>query len=206
MSSITTIRISHEHGFIDIECLEEALEVNNLNSSFEIVQVGNKFQLNASQTTRDGNTSQIAANLKTQLNSAINTLLPTYTRLLAIKDFNSRKFILKNESTTSAGLVLKFEKATSLREGGQFERVVVTIRDDHTLTTDAINFKGRSCLDATRPFEAKIGKVIKREMKPESNLGIKRKTDTQDRQKHKLWVMKLENSPDNTFTTFGIIG
>jgi len=186
LSSLTTIRITHEQGFFNKECLEEALKVHKLNSSFEITQLGNKFQLRSSLTTKDGNKNSIEASLLQNLNNAVKTILPTYTRLLAIKDFESRKFRLIKESHTSEGNVLLFEKAATLKEGGEFQRLIVTIRNDNTLTIDAVNFTGRSCIEATKPFETKVGKVIKRDMKPEAKVGIQQKASKQERERLRL--------------------
>ncbi len=186
LSSITTVRISHEQGFINLECLEEALKIHNLFLSFQIIKVKDKYQLNAITSTRDGNKRKIEESLKNQLNSAVIQILPTYIRLLAIKDFESRNFIFKNESNTSVGKLLVFEKSSSLREGGEFQRILITIREDNTLTIDAVNFVGRTCLETTRPFESKIGKVLKREMKLEANIFTRKKTETQNKQKLRI--------------------
>ncbi len=186
MSSLTTIRISHKHGFLSKECLEESLEVHNLQNSVDIEQLGRFFRLVTSTRTRAGNRSRAEEQLQSVLDNTINQILPTYTRLLAIKEFEAKKFVLKSEKSTSEGEVLIFEKSASLQEGGKFERLIVTIRHDNTLTVDAVNFTGRKCLDTTGSFEAKIGKVIKREMKPESSVSKQNKIEAQDRQRLRI--------------------
>ena len=186
MSSLTTIRLSHQHGFLSLECLEESLIEHNIQKTFEIVQVGQYYQLTSSTTTRDGNKKRIEENLLNVLDNIIIQILPTYTRLLAISEFKHKKFDLKSEKTTSEGRVLIFEKSSSLMEGGKFVRFIVTLRPYNTLTVDAINFTGRKCLDTTGSFESKIGKVIKREMKSEANVSAQGRTETQDRQRLRI--------------------
>jgi len=186
MSSLTTIRISHKHGFLSKECLEESLKVHDLQTSVEIEQNGRFFQLITGTRTTAGKRRSTEEHLQSVLDNTVNQILPTYTRLLAIKEFEAKKFVLKNEKTTSEGKVITFEKSASLKEGGKFERLIVTIRPDNTLTVDAVNFTGRKCLDTTGSFEAKIGKVIKRKMKPESNVSKQNKIETLDRQRLRI--------------------
>ena len=167
MSSITRIRISHAQGFKNKECLEEALAIHDLGSMFAVERVGDKYQLNASLAARHGNKQQLEESLRKSLDEVVETILPTYTKLLATDDFGSKGFYLKRETKNLEEETLVFEKINSFSEKGLPEQIVVKIRYDYRLTLDTSNFVGKKCLDTTKQFEDNIGQVIGREMKPE---------------------------------------
>lgn len=168
MSSLTRIKINHEQGFKNKECLEEALTIHDLGSMFAITRVGDKYQLNASLAPRGRDRLKVETSLKEQLNEVVRTILPTYTKLLATDDFGSKGFYLKRETRNLTEEVLVFEKPNPIGERGKPEQVIIKIRTDYILTLDTRNFTGKKCLDATKQFEDNIGQVIGREMKPES--------------------------------------
>ena len=98
MSSLTRIKINHEQGFMNKECLEEALTIHDLGSMFAIVRVGDKYQLNASLDARNENKLKMEISLKKRLDEVVRTIFPTYTKLLATDDFGSKGFYLKREA------------------------------------------------------------------------------------------------------------
>ena len=67
MSSVTKIRITHEQGFASKECLEEALTIHDLRSGFHITRVGDKYQLNTSSSSSDGDKLKMENDLKKRL-------------------------------------------------------------------------------------------------------------------------------------------
>lgn len=46
------------------------------------------------------------------------------------------------------------------------KEIIITVKPDGTTEIEAKGYKGRSCLEATKPFEEKLGIVEKRKMKP----------------------------------------
>lgn len=186
MSSITVIKVQHQLGFVDLECLEKSLDINNLLNQVTIQQQEGKYTLLLTQSARNGQATRVKAELEHQLEKIIKSILPEYLKLLSIKDFEAKKFTLKREKKESDGLLLVFERTKALKDGGDFERLLVKIRDDNTVTIDAVNFTGRKCLDTTKSFENKIGKVIRRDMKPESKVKITQSEKTRDKQRLRL--------------------
>ncbi len=186
MSSITVIKIQHNLGFVDLECLEKSLEKNKFYNQVTIQQLAGKYTLSMSQRATNSQSSKIRAELEKQMEIIIAGILPDYVRFLSIKDFEAKKFSLKREKQESDGLLLVFERTKSLKDGGEFERLLVKIRDDNTVTIDAVNFAGRKCLDTTKSFENKVGKVIKRDMKPESKVKTSQNDKTRDRQQLRI--------------------
>ncbi len=165
---MTRIKISHEQGFKNKECLEEALAIHYLGSVYTIARVGDKYQLNTSSTARNGNKLEVETSLKKRLSEVVRAILPTYSTLLATKDFSSKGFYLKKEIIGLDEKLLVFEKTNPIGERGKPEQIIIKIRTDYILTLDTRNFTGRKCLDATKQFEDSIGQVIEREMKSES--------------------------------------
>ncbi|MCE7747820.1 MAG: DUF2997 domain-containing protein [Candidatus Heimdallarchaeota archaeon] len=168
MSSVTKIRITHEQGFASKECLEEALTIHDLRSGFHITRVGDKYQLNTSSSSRDGDKLKMENDLKKRLDEIVSIILPTYTRLLATDDFNSKGFFLKRNSKDMSEETLVFQRINSFSEKDVPEQIIIKIRRDYNLTIDTNNFTGKKCLETTKQFEDKIGQVIHREMKPET--------------------------------------
>lgn len=185
MSSLTTIKMKHKLGFVCRESLEGALKAHNisLDSELAIIESQGKFQLTSSKQVRNGQVQLTSEQLTTKLDEIVKKILPAYTRLLAIKDFQAQNFSLVRERSEREGQILVFEREKSLVEGGQFERLIVTIRPDQTLTIDAENFTGRSCLDATGGFENRIGRVVSRELKPEYQMTRQSSSNLQNRTK-----------------------
>ena len=164
---MTMIKITHEQGFTNKECLEEALATHGFLSKFAIVGVGDKYQLNITQSRRDVNRTIVENELKKELDEAIKTILPTYTKLLATDDFNAKGFYLKRETKDLEEETLVFEKIHAFSEKDVPEQIIIKIRRDYNLTVDTQNFTGNKCRETTRNFEDAIGQVIWREMKPE---------------------------------------
>ncbi len=162
------IRITHEQGFASKECLEEALEMHNLLSGITIIKEGDKYQLHAILSEREGDKLKMEESLKNELEKVVEIILPTYTRLLATEDFGIKGFKLKEEKRNTQEEVLIFER--NIRLDGQYipEQIVLRIKGIYGLNVETKNFRGKNCLHATKSFEEDIGQVIHREMKPEA--------------------------------------
>jgi len=171
---MTRIQITHKHGFTSRECLEEALATHNLLSQFAIARVGDKYQLNATLSSRDVNREMLENELKKKLDEAIKTILPTYTKLLATDDFNGKGFYLKRETKDIVEETLVFEMINAFSEKDVPEQIILKIRNDYSLTIETKNFTGSKCRETTKHFEDDIGQVIYREMKPEAATNSRR--------------------------------
>ena len=188
MSQMTRIRITHEQGFKSKECLQRSLEMHYLSSSCRIIQEGDKYQLNLTLSVRDRNNLLLEKNLKEKLRTIVETILPTYTKLLAKSDFEIKGFNLKEEKQEAKEKEMIFER--KVRIDGEYipEQITLKIRGNDSLTIDTQNFRGKSCLHATSSFEEDIGQVIHREMKPESATNTRRVVDREVQDKRLLEI------------------
>ena len=147
MSQMTRIRITHEQGFASRECLEEALASHGLLTMVSILRVGDKFQLDKTIRSRDVNRVKLETELKKELDRVVQTIIPTYTKLLATDDFNEQGFYLKRTMQDVDEELLIFEKIHCFSERNVPEQIVLRIRKDYTLDLETLRFTGNKCVD-----------------------------------------------------------
>ena len=62
-SSIVTVKVTHEKGFVNLECLKKALSYHNLSNEFEIVQQENRYYLSSSDRGNQHVLNQVKSTL-----------------------------------------------------------------------------------------------------------------------------------------------
>jgi len=187
MSSLTVVKV-REGVFVSQECLEQALLELDLQNTVRIeINERNFAQLTLSDKVEVERVHARSQDLQTKLTNILTHVTPVYARILAIKELEAKGFRVKTKEKLENGETrIIMEREQALTEGGKFERMVVTIHNDNTVTLDAINFTGRSCLKTTGSLETKLGKVKKRELKPEAMIQPGRKTSVRKRQRLRL--------------------
>ena len=85
------------------------------------------------------------------------------------------------EDNSNSEKRLIFERGASVKDQQEMQRLLITIKNDNSLTIDAVNFKGRSCKEVTDPFANKVGVISERKWKEEARqiLGQSKNINTQ---------------------------
>lgn len=50
-------------------------------------------------------------------------------------------------------------------------KLIITVDTEGNVEIDAVGFKGKECLEASKPFEESLGVILERTKKPELSLG-----------------------------------
>ena len=91
-SSILTVKVTHEKGFVNLECLKKALSYHNLSNEFEIVQQENRYYLSSSDRANQHVLNQVKSTLSVKLNDSVTKILPKYVEYVAIHEYSSKGF------------------------------------------------------------------------------------------------------------------
>ncbi len=159
LSGITTIVVK-EGEYACAECLQGALDHLGISHEVRISHSDNGFnQIEMREKAQDNQSGEVRRDLKEKIRGIHEKILPKYTELHAIHDFQQRGFKYREMMKTQTGYKYIFEKVVGSGQSQQTERYIIeVIPSENRILIDGGNMPGRRCREQAKKFEKEMGK------------------------------------------------